>query len=134
MQKLSRHIGRITMLPVNLKIHFSHFLIRNLSSQFCNGRPHLRMPSLSLAANYGHRLIGGEVVLIVCEDHKVARRKQSIGGISSNKIHLFVQERAIQQSQIENSRWFREVQPINAREALVSIGPLHELISKACAP
>src|SRR5579862_7004663 len=81
-QELPRYVGRVTMLPVNLKIHLAHFLVRNLSSQSSNRRAHLRMQCLRLAANNGHSLIGWKVVLIVCEDHKVARRKQSICGIS----------------------------------------------------
>src|SRR5580693_8815396 len=43
-QELPRYIRRVTMLPVNLKIHLAHFLIRNFPRQLCNRHAHFRMP------------------------------------------------------------------------------------------
>ena len=81
-----------------------------------------------------HRFIRREVVLVVLQNCQIARGEQSVGRVSGDQIHLLIEQRAIKQAQIQDSRLGGELQTVNAREAGISVRALHELVAKAGAP
>jgi len=75
-----------------------------------------------------------KVVPVVGQNYQIAGGEQSVGRVSGNEVNLPVQQRAIEQPKIQNSRLRRKLQTVRAREAGISVRALHELVAKASAP
>src|SRR5579863_5559967 len=122
------------MLAVDSVVHAAHLVGRDLAAQFVERLADLGVTRQRLAAHDGDSLVRREVVPVVLEDGHVERGDQSVGRAARNQIHLLLLQSAIEQPQIHDARRRRELESVGARQALIPVGPLHELVAESGAP
>src|SRR5580692_3912718 len=122
------------MFSIHRIIHPPHIVVGDRSCQFAKRRSHLGMLLQHLVAHDSYRFVGRKIMMVVLQHHEVERRNQSIGIVAGNQINLPVFERTSNQSQIHDARRRREAQAVTGDQTLVSIGTLHEFVSKTGAP
>ena len=74
-------------------------------------------------------------MLVVVENGSIARGEQPVSRISRDDVHLFVEQRSIQQTQIHDSRRRSKVQAIRRSESGNPFrGRYAEFVAETCAP
>ena len=115
-QELANHFDEVPVFAVHRIVQPAHLLIGDFPAELIERFPNLRMALERLAANHGHGLIRGEVVLVVLQDGQVAGGDQAVGGVARHQVNLLLQQRAVKQAQVHNARGLAKREVVSLRK------------------
>lgn len=85
-------------------------------------------------ADDGHGIVRWKVVAVVGECNEAKCIDEAIGGISSDNVHLMVDERAVDEAQVHHFGRFGKVEIVASAEAGEAIGTLEKFVADTGAP
>src|SRR5207302_991612 len=124
----------IALLGIDGIVHLRHFPVRKFAAQDVQSAAHLRMLAKGGAPKDGHSLIRWKEVAVIVQYDHTKRDNESVGRTAGDNIHLMFLERPVEQTEIHDAGRGSKLQSVDARQARVAVGTLHEFVAKSGAP